>query len=106
MKKIVKKVIVYSLLVGCAQFGLNASVLEASPRCDDQEHYQRYQNHDNRDHWIQKEKARHEREMRRHKNESYRAWQDRQELEKQRHDNTINEIKAGLIGILIGSMID
>jgi len=28
-----------------------------------------------------------------------------EEREKRRHDNTMNEIKAGLIGILIGSQI-
>lgn len=32
-------------------------------------------------------------------------WHDRQEKEKQRHDKTMNEIAAGLIGILIGTQI-
>ena len=42
MRKIVKKAIVYSLLVGITQFGLNASILEASPKNDNRQD-QRYE---------------------------------------------------------------
>jgi len=110
MKKTVKKIIVYSLLVGSVQFGLGASILEASPRHEDQEYNQQRYEHreyrEYRDHRFQEENERHERELRRYKVESYRDWYDRQEREKERHDNTMNELKAGLIGVLIGSMIN
>ena len=43
MKKAVRKVIVYSLLVGIAQFGLNVSIIEASPSSDIQEEQQNKQ---------------------------------------------------------------
>jgi hypothetical protein len=146
MKKNVKKVVVYSLLIGSAQFGLSTAVLEASPKCDKQEYKQQnesrqarshriqqesarshriqqenarsyriqqeiarnkwIQQENERNHRIQEENARHERELRQRDYENYREWQARQEREKQRHDNTMNEIKAGLIGLIIGSMID
>ena len=100
-----KKVIVYSLLAGCVQFGLSTSI-EASPRYEDQKYNQCYEQRVYREHRLQEEKERHEREMRRYDYESYREWCVRQEREKEQHDNTLNEIKAGLIGILIGSMIN
>jgi len=130
MKKNVQKVIVYSLLIGSVQFGVSTAVLEASPRCDKQEYHQdrnyrvkqdsarnhriqlenakrlRMQQEIERNHRIQEENARYERELRQRDYENYREWQERREREKERHDNTMNELKAGLIGLIIGSMIN
>ncbi|HEY3423216.1 MAG TPA: hypothetical protein VGL27_00355 [Negativicutes bacterium] len=120
MKNIVKKVTIYSM-VGIMQVGFGASVIEASPLYNDEsqrivqlEHRDHRGNDRHRDHERQREhdrrereeNQRHEREMRRHRHESYRDWHDRQERERRRHDNTMNEITAGLIGILIGSQIN
>jgi ABC-type Zn2+ transport system substrate-binding protein/surface adhesin len=114
MKNIVKKVAIYSM-VGIMQIGFGASVIEASPlhndgsqrivQLDDGDHHdnERQREHDRR---HREENERHEREMRRHHHESEREWHERQERENQRHDNTMNEIAAGLIGILIGSQIN
>jgi len=101
MKKVVKKVIVYSLLVGMAQFGLATATIEASPRGDRYEQHQRH----NRGERQRQENYRHEREMHRRHNENARDWNDRQWRENQRHDNTMNEILAGVIGIVIGSQL-
>jgi ABC-type Zn2+ transport system substrate-binding protein/surface adhesin len=106
MKNVVKKVAILSM-VGMMQIGFGASVIEASSlhNEDSQRIVQldnRQRDHDRREH---EENQRHEREMQRHNHESDRDWHDRQEKEKQRHDNTMNEIGAGLIGILIGSQI-
>ncbi|MBU2702249.1 biopolymer transport protein ExbB/TolQ [Sporomusaceae bacterium BoRhaA] len=115
MRKVVKKIIIYSM-VGMMQIGLGATVLEASPWHNDDS--QRIVQLDDRQ---QQENERHEWEMRRHHHESVREWHERQcrenerheryirqenerlERENQRHDNTINEIAAGVIGYLIGS---
>lgn len=111
MKSIVKKVIIYSM-VGMMQLSLGASVIEASPRHDDQQYEQRYDDRDHdgdydrhRDHdeRLRRENERHEREMHRRDYESRREWRERQERENQRHDDAMNEIAALLIGIAIGS---
>jgi hypothetical protein len=112
IKSIVKKVAIYSM-VGIMQVGFGASIIEASPlhndasqrivQLDNRHHdNDRQREHDRRE---REENQRHEREMRRHRHESEHDWHDRQERERRRHDNTMNEIKAGLIGILIGSQI-
>jgi hypothetical protein len=107
MKNIVKKVTIYSM-VGIMQVGFGASVIEASPLHTDGS--QRIVQLDNRqsehDRREREENQRHEQEMRRHDHESDRDWHNRQDKEKQRHDNTMNEIGAGLIGILIGTQIN
>ena len=54
-------------------------------------------------HW--QENQRHERAMHRRDNEGERQWHERQERENRRHDNTMNEIIAGVIGIVIGSQL-
>jgi len=100
MKKMLKKAIVYSLLVGATQFAIAVPVLEASPR-----DWQQQQQQDNRGERQRQENVRHEREMHRHNDESDQAWNDRQYKENQRHDNTMNEILAGVIGIVIGSQL-
>jgi hypothetical protein len=117
MKNIVKKVAIYSM-VGIMQVGFGASVIEASPlhndgpqrivQLDDRDHdgereherNERQREHDRR---HREENERHEREMRRHDHESDRDWHDRQERERQRHDDALREIAAFLIGIAIGS---
>lgn len=112
MKNLIKKVAIFSM-VGMMQVGFGASVIEASSIHNDgpqrielddrhQDNNQRQRDHDKRE---REENQRHEREMRRRDHESEREWHDRQEREKQRHDNTMNEIAAGLIGILIGTQI-
>jgi phage protein D len=112
MKSIVKKVAIYSM-VGIMQLSFGASVIEASPlhNDDSQRIVQLDRGHDNdrqREHDRREriENQRHEREMRRHRHENEREWRDRQERENRRHDNTRNEIAAGLIGILIGTQIN
>jgi len=76
MKKLVKKVIVYSLLVGIAQFGLNPSILEASPRSEMQQQHNDLQS---------QETARHNKEMKHQGDESAKAWNDRQWQENKTH---------------------
>ncbi|MBP2660573.1 MAG: hypothetical protein H6Q69_3605 [Firmicutes bacterium] len=107
MKKIVKKIMIYSM-VGMMQLGLGATVIEASPLHNDGPDMQQQDDrHDQDRHERERhERERHEREMQRRHHESEREWHDRQEREKQRHDNTMNEIAAGLIGIVIGSQIN
>jgi len=106
MNRITKKIMIYSL-AGMMQLGLGASVIEASPlHVDGTSGMVQLDNrHGNRDEQKRQENERHEREMRRHNNESDRDWNDRQQRENQRHDNTMNEIIAGVIGIVIGSQL-
>ena len=107
MKKIVKKAIVYSLLIGITQFGISAPVIEASQLYNggSQNIVQLSSRHGNRDWREKQENTRHQREMRRRDRENDRDWNDRQWRENQRHDNTMNEIFAGIIGIAIGSQL-
>lgn len=114
MKNAIKKIAIFSM-VGMMQIGFGASVIEASPlhndgpqrivQLDDRDHHNndRQRDHDRRE---REENERHEREMQRRHHESEREWHDRQERENQRHENTRNEIAAGLIGILIGTQIN
>ena len=107
MTKTVKKAIVYSLLVGMAQFGLTTATLEASPRSNMHQQHERYTHEDNeRQHRNELEMQRHDREMARRDYENAQDWNDRQWRENERHDNTMNEIAAGIIGILIGTAIN
>lgn len=113
MNNITKKMMIYSL-AGLMQVGLGAAVIEASPlqnegpqkivQMDGEDHHDnaRQRDHDDRQ---RQENERHDREMQRHDNESDRDWHDRQNNENQRHDNTMHEIEAGLIGIVIGTII-
>jgi hypothetical protein len=113
MKNIGKKVIIYSM-VGMMQLGFGATVLEASPlyndgppriaQVDDRDHHaERRREHDRR---RDEENRRHEREMRRHRGESEREWHERQERERERHDDALRDIAGILIGIVIGSSIN
>lgn len=106
MNSITKKIMIYSL-AGIMQVGLGASVIEASPLHNEgtQSIVQLDNRHNNRDQRQRQENRRHQREMQRHHNENDRDWRDRQRRENQRHDNTTNEILAGIIGIVIGSTI-
>ncbi len=131
MKTIVKKIAIYSM-IGIMQIGLATSVIEASPRYDDRDH-QRYEQYEqiryqkiqdeNRLHeqvkqrlrfesqreWRErqeKEEHRHEQAIRQWRYESEHEWIKRQEREEQRHENREKEIRAGLIGLVIGLMID
>ena len=77
MRRIIKNMMIYSLLVAITQFGLNTSTLEASPRSD----------------WQQQKKGRqaleyrqHNQEMQRRINENAQEWNDRQWLENQQHE--------------------
>ena len=94
MKKVIKKAIVYSLLVGIAQFGLNASILEASPRSDMQQQNNQRQLQENQ---------RHNQAMQRQNNESDQNWNDRQWQENQTHDQLIHQIEADVIVMFLNS---
>jgi len=105
MNNMVKKIMIYSL-AGIMQFGLGAAVIEASPlHTDGTPQLVQLDRHDGREERRQNENRRHEREMHRHYRESDRDWNDRQWRENQRHDNTMNEILAGVVGIVIGSQL-
>ena len=114
MKKGIKKAIVYSLLVGITQFGLaTTATIEAAPRSNEWHQQQqqfnngRHERQENERHYRENlENERHEWEMQRRENENARDWNDRQWRENQRHDNTMNEIFAGVIGIAIGAAIN
>jgi hypothetical protein len=113
MKSIAKRIMIYSM-VGMMQLGLGATVgatvIEASAFDNGgsqivqlDEHNDRQYRHDQRQ---REENRRHEREMRRHDRESDQDWNDRQWRENQQHDNTMNEIEAGLLGFVLGSVIN
>lgn len=123
MNRVVKKVAIYSM-VGIMQIGFGASVIEASPLYNnppvsayghnqdrherdrmERERHERERMERERHERERIENERHRREMQRRRHESEREWRERQERENQRHDNTMNEIKAGIIGIIIGSII-
>ncbi len=107
MKNLTKKIMIYSI-VGLMQVGLGTTVIEASPLYNNGS--QRIVQLDNRHHDRQQrqreENRRHEREMRRHHNEGEREWHDRQYRENRRHDDTMNQIAAGVVGFLLGSAIN
>jgi hypothetical protein len=107
MKKMIKKAIVYSLLIGITQFGVTVPVIEASQLYNEgsQGIVQLDNRHSERNRRERQENIRHQREMQRRHNENDREWNDRQWRENQRHDNTMNEIFAGIIGIVIGSQL-
>jgi len=88
MKSFVKKGIIYSL-IGIMQLGIGASVIEASPKHEDKHHKQHW---DNRDHKIQEERARHEREMERRDHEEEWQWKERQEREKDHHEEVMRTL--------------
>ncbi|EIW21717.1 hypothetical protein [Pelosinus fermentans] len=88
MKSFVKKGIIYSL-IGIMQLGIGASVIEASPKHENRHHKQHW---DNRDHEIQEERARHEREMERRDHEEEWQWKERQEREKEHHEEVMRTL--------------
>jgi hypothetical protein len=88
MKSFVKKGIIYSL-IGIMQLGIGASVIEASPKHENRHHKQHW---DNRDHEIQEERARHEREMERRDHEEEWQWKERQEREKDHHEEVMRTL--------------
>jgi Ni/Co efflux regulator RcnB len=88
MKSVVKKVVIYSM-IGIMQLGLGASVIEASPRYNDQHQEQR---HEDRRQRIQVERDRHEREMQRRDYEEEREWRERQDREKAHHEEVMRTI--------------
>jgi hypothetical protein len=88
MKSFVKKGIIYSL-IGIMQLGIGASVIEASPKHENRHHKQHW---DNRDHKIQEERARHEREMERRDHEEEWQWKERQEREKEHHEEVMRTL--------------
>ena len=120
MNNMAKKMMIYSL-AGIMQVGLGvttATVIEASPFHNDgaqiiqldrdgYHDYEREREHERREHERaerrREEDRRHEREMRRHDRESEREWHERQREENERHDNTMNEIGAGILGFILGS---
>jgi hypothetical protein len=104
VRNLTKKIMIYSM-VGMMQFGLGATVVAASPLFNDgsQRVVQLDDRHHDREQRQRQENRRHEREMRRHHNEGEREWHERQYRENQQHDNTMNEIAAGVVGFILGS---
>jgi len=112
MKNIAKKLVIYSM-VAIMQFGLGATISEASARHDDnRQPQQRYEDNqrghrDNgnvRQDQRRAEATRHEREMQRRDQESERAWHERQRCENERHDQRLNVIEtATLVYLLLNS---
>lgn len=82
MKSMVKKIAILSM-AGMMQVGFGASLIEASPLYTERSSVQQ------QDDRNQIENERHEREMKRRPNESEREWHERQELEKQRHQDNL-----------------
>ncbi len=86
MKKMMKKVIAYSMLVSALQFGIGTASLEASPRNDQWQDQKQEQRHDQWQH--KKDDQRHEQKMReqqRHeRQENERIYRER--LENERHE--------------------
>lgn len=92
MRSIVKKMVIYSM-VGLMQVGFGASIIEASPRHNDQQHERRQEDRpEHRDERINKERARHEKEMQRRDHENEHEWRERQEREKKHHEETMRAI--------------
>ncbi len=100
MNNMAKKLMIYSL-VGLIQVGLGATIVAASPLYNDGS--PRIVQLDNRHDRERQENNRHAQEMRRHNGENDRDWHDRQARENQQHDNTMNEIAAGVLGFVVGS---
>ncbi len=94
MKKIAKKIMIYSL-AGIMQIGLGATIIHASPLHIDgsQQIVQLDDSYHHNDDRERIENNRHEREMRRHEHETDRDWHERQEQEKQRHEHEMHEIE-------------
>jgi hypothetical protein len=114
MKSLAKKIMIYSL-AGIMQVGLGATVVAASSlHIDDSQRIVQLDSGDYPDNDRQRERVerrrqeneRHEREMRRRDHESEREWHERQREENERHDNTMNEIAAGVFGFILGSAIN
>jgi len=107
MKKMVKKAIVYSLLAGITQFGLNTSILEAAPTSDQIQEQQNKQQVDvtrkdatqvtPKEQMVKAsprsdmEEQRHNQVMERQINESDQALNDRQWLENQKYDKNAKQ---------------
>lgn len=98
MKKLTKKLIIFSM-VGLMQVGLFATAAEAAaPRPDDppgfeQRDEHRHQGMEKEKHRrIHEENERHEKEMKRRPFESKQHWHERQRQENERHERAIHEI--------------
>ena len=108
MKNLAKKIMIYSM-VGMMQLGIGATIgataIEASALDNGGSQIVQLDRQGDHDQRQREENRRHEREMRRHHHESDRDWNDRQYRENQQHDNTMNEIAAGVVGFVIGSAI-
>ena len=109
MKKGIKKAIACTLLVGMAQFGLATTVtIEASPRTNGWHQQQqqfnngRHERQENERQYRQNlENQRHEREMQRRENEEWQAWNDRQYLENQSHNQIITQIGQDVLQLFL-----
>ena len=82
MRKITKKALIYSLLVGIVQFGLDASMLEASPRSYMQQQHNERQSQEN---------IRHNKEMQRQGDESSQTWNERKLQESKQYVHYVRE---------------
>jgi membrane protein involved in colicin uptake len=123
MNSVFKKIAIYSI-IGILQFGFGLSVIEASPMHKDlpnprymlqqdqheqermkKDKHERERMEKERQERERIERERHEREMKWRQRESERDWHERQERENQRHDDTMNEFEAGILGLILGSLI-
>lgn len=103
MNKLAKKVIVYSL-VGIMQIGFGASVIEASPRDYQHDRQEQHRRDKDREHRIREENRRHEQEMRRRHHESEREWRDRQQREKDHHEEIMRTLGGlAILGIILSN---
>ena len=110
MKTLTKKIVIYSM-IGLMQLGLGSSVLEASPKHNEQQHSQRYQErahheqqHNGRDQRIHEEKDRHTREMQRHEFENDREWHERQDREREHHEEVMRAIGGlAILGLILSN---
>lgn len=109
MKSLAKKVVAYTM-VGLFSLGIGTGVIEASPRDHDNRGQQqkRYtqERRDDRQARRDVEVRRHEREMQRRNNENYHAWQERQRLENERHENAMKELGFAVLLTAIVSNIN
>lgn len=107
MKKITKGFIAIAM-VGILQIGFAGTLLEAAPRDDRPPQKVEHRDKDlkrQHDQEMQKERERHEQEMKRRPGEDRHQWEQRKREEDARHKRESDRIAALLIGIVIGNSL-
>ena len=109
MASMAKKVVICAM-VGIMQIGVGASLVSAAPHHSVHITNNYYSHGNDRqreyDKRLQEENARHERAMQRRWDESESAWYARQQQENERHDESLHQIEAFLLGAIVGSIIN